>query len=268
MAMRINRYIAASGLTSRRGAEDLVRAGRVQVNGTVVTDLACQVEEGDQVLVDGQAIQPEAEVCLYLFHKPAQVLCSRKDPAGRPLVYDYFPASPRLFTVGRLDYDSEGLILLTNLGDLAHALAHPSQEVEKEYLVYLNRPLEPADRDRILQGVTFEGESYQLDQLLYADQKTQDQWAKDLADWPPAGPPHRLLRAFLHEGKKREIRQVFKSQGYQVLRLIRVAQGDWTLAGLQAGQARKVESAEIQALRRSLGLAGSGEAGDPSQAEN
>jgi 23S rRNA pseudouridine2605 synthase len=150
MSMRLNRFLASAGLGSRRSVEELILSGRVRVNGEIVTNLATQVAPGDSVKVGSKLIRKE-EHLYAIFHKPKMVLCTASDEKDRPTIFEYFPRTwPRVFHVGRLDMNSEGLLIVTNDGDLANALAHPRYKVEKEYEVTLDRPLEPEHREKLL----------------------------------------------------------------------------------------------------------------------
>ena len=133
--MRINQYIASAGVTSRRKAEELIAEGRVKVNGARLTSPGYHVEEGDIVEVDGARIEPAGKKVYYLLNKPAGYVTSTADKEGRPLVTELVPDSVRVFPVGRLDYNTTGLLIMTNDGDLANALMHPSKEFDKKYLV-------------------------------------------------------------------------------------------------------------------------------------
>lgn len=245
--MRINKYIAASGVTSRRKADDLIRQGRVRVNGVLLQELGVQVGEGDQVEVDGQVIFPDQDRLVYLFNKPPQVLSSRKDPDNRPLVFDFLPKDSRLFLAGRLDYESEGLLVASNWGDLVQALAHPGGEVQKEYLAWLDRPLKEKDRARAAQGIAYQGVYYQPDGVEVLDQEEIEGYKVNLSK-----DQGKLVRVLLHEGKNREVRKIFQALGYRVVRLVRVRLGPLTLQGLEPGEYRKLTEEEVERLWRWL----------------
>ncbi|MDD7592966.1 MAG: pseudouridine synthase [Peptoniphilaceae bacterium] len=232
--MRINRFLARSGVASRRKAEDLVREGRVRVNGRVTTDLATQVEACDSVEVDGASIVLPAETVVFRYHKPRGVLCSHEDPHGGALIYDDLPKVPGLFSIGRLDKESEGLILVTNDGAFAQEVAHPSFETEKEYVVLLDRFLMASDRARLLRGVCVDGVCYHCD-AIRLHRPTAEEGAL-LPDWPTPDQKAPLYSVLLHEGKKREIRHLFQSAGYRVDRLVRVRIEDVRLDGLAPGE--------------------------------
>src|SRR5581483_2426542 len=148
--MRLNRFLASAGLGSRRGCEDIIRAGRVVVNGKICTDLATQISPGDFVKVDGRKVRSQESLHI-LLHKPRGYLCTARDERERRTIFDLLPKNwPRLFHVGRLDKESEGLLILTNDGELSLRLTHPRYKIEKEYVVALDRLLADEDRERML----------------------------------------------------------------------------------------------------------------------
>ncbi|MGI8602454.1 MAG: pseudouridine synthase [Verrucomicrobiales bacterium] len=228
--MRLNRYLASCGLGSRRSCEELVRQGRVFINGQVVTELATRVNDGDVVQVDGRK-QKSATATTVLLNKPAGYLCSREDETGqaRETIYKLLPPHfQTLHYVGRLDRESEGLILLTNSGALTEKLTHPRFGVEKEYLVALDRPFKPEDRSAMLDGFAIEGG-----------------FAKTIAV-DIEGP--RVIALVLTQGIKRQIRLMFEHLGYSVRRLQRIRIGGLTMPGLKSGRWRVLNEAEIKLL--------------------
>ena len=228
--MRINKYISSSGVCSRRKAETYIKEKRVTVNGNLLTNLAYQVKEGDLVLLDGKEIFPKENKILYLFHKPIHTLCSHESQGGKKTIYEYLPKNLGLFSVGRLDYDSEGLLLITNQGDLAQRLAHPSYEVEKEYLVYLDRELEDKHKEEMLRGLQTSYDYYTPVSILLDGKKRHG------------------YRVILKEGKKREIRRMFGHFHYDVKRLIRLRFSHLHLGNLKAGEYRKLTKEEKDLL--------------------
>lgn len=228
--MRLNRYLAASGLGSRRSCEELILGGGVTINGKVCQTLATEVSEEDFVKVGGRRILPEKPLYI-LLHKPRGYLCTAADTHERRTVFDLLPGHwPRLFHVGRLDRDSEGLLLLTNDGDLGLRLTHPRYKVEKEYEVLLDRPFDAAaDTPRLLRGVSIEGGRAK---------------AEEVRQLSPV-----LLRIVLRQGLKRQIRLMLYKLGYEVRRLIRIRIGPLRLAKLRAGEWRALTAAEVEALR-------------------
>ncbi len=231
---RLQKVLASAGIASRRDCEELIAAGRVMVNGRVVTVPGTRVDlEHDEVLVDGQPLRMPAKRTYIMLHKPAGVVSTAEDTHGRPTVVDLVDVPARVFPVGRLDLDSEGLILLTDDGELAHALTHPSFEVEKEYRVLLDRALTPDALRSWRNGVLLDGEM------------TAPAWV-ELIGTVPEGV---WVRIVLREGRKRQIRAVAKLLGYEVLRLIRVREGELELGDLPPRAWRHLTDEEVAALR-------------------
>ena len=238
--MRLNRYLASAGLGSRRACEAIITAGRVSINGHAVKALATTVAPDDAVRVDGRPVQVERHAYV-LLNKPAGFLSSRTDPDQRDTVFDLLPADfPRVFHVGRLDRDSEGLLLLTNDGDLSLKLTHPRYKIEKEYEVILDRPFDMGLAEKLMAGVFIAVDPPQ-----------------------PGAPPervraraeaiHRLapnkLKVILRQGLKRQIRLMLLAGGYEVKRLQRVRLGSLKLGKLRPGEWRYLEEREVAALR-------------------
>jgi 23S rRNA pseudouridine2605 synthase len=229
--VRLQKFLSQAGVASRRHSEVLIESGRVAVNGSVVTELGTRVDPArDQVHVDGRPVQPAA-VEWYALHKPRGYLSTRSDPGGRATLYDLLP--PRLhglFYVGRLDYDSEGLVLLTNDGDTAHRMLHPRFGVAREYEAELDRTAEADLAQRLMAGV-------ELD-----DGPAQAETAKKV------GP--KRIRLTLREGRKREVRRMFAALDHDVRRLRRMRYGPVELGDLAEGAWRSLDRRELQALRR------------------
>ncbi len=224
--MRINQYLARAGLLSRRKAEDLIRQGRVRVNGRVA-DLTTRVEEGDLVEVDGKRLDLPRTVVLAL-HKPRGYTTTRSDPHAEKTVYDLLPQIPGLHPVGRLDKDSEGLLLFTNDGHLTHRLTHPKHGVRKVYRVWTEKgSLPQALCRRLLEGVLLE-----------------DGPAQALSARPAPGGAVLVLA----EGRKREVRRMLKALGYPVTRLLRLQVGPIPLGDLPPGGWRRLTPEEVEAL--------------------
>ncbi|GAB4247415.1 MAG: hypothetical protein OHK005_13610 [Candidatus Methylacidiphilales bacterium] len=223
--MRLNRFLATAGLGSRRASEALIREGRVAINGATVTELGTMVQPGDVVKVDGHVVRAEPPLTL-LFHKPPGAVCSR-DPQGAPrTVFDYLPPGiPRLFYIGRLDADSEGLLLLTNQGELAQRLAHPSHRMEKTYRVKLDKPLEEADARKMEKGFLIEPGFAQAESV----RPLHGSWAE----------------VVLTQGLNRQIRLMFWRLGYNVDRLIRTRIGNLLLGKLKPGQYEPLDEHEM-----------------------
>lgn len=232
-AIRLQKLLSRAGRASRREAERLMQAGRVRVNGEVVTELGTRVVPGrDMVEVDGVPVT-SAGVRWVLFHKPAGVLTTRSDPHGGRTIYDVLPSELRdLRYVGRLDRDTEGLLLLTNEGDLAHALQHPSGEVEREYVVEVSGAVRPEVVDQLRRGVELE-----------------DGWARARSATllETVGPTSRI-GLVLTEGRKREVRRMMRAVGHEAVRLTRVRFGTIELGALPEGAWRPLTDAERTAL--------------------
>ena len=234
--MRINRYLASCGLGSRRSVEELVRDARVTVDGERVRGLSVQVTEHSVVEVDGKRVLPPLGGRVVLFHKPINVMTTRDDPQGRKTIYHLLPESfQRLVYAGRLDYPSRGLVVLTDDGELLHRLTHPRWDHPKRYVVELDAPLSPQDVARIRDGgIVFPGE---------LPLKPCGIWEKG-----------RIVTLELREGRYRQIRRMMEVLDRDVLDLCRVGVGQWTLDGLEAGQWRELDTAEIDPMRISLDL--------------
>jgi 23S rRNA pseudouridine2605 synthase len=232
--VRLNRYLAAAGLGSRRSCEELIRDGRVTVNGQVCRTLATEVTENDFVKLGGRRVVPEKPLYI-LLHKPRGYLCTAEDTHGRRTIFDLLPGKwPRLFHVGRLDLESEGLLILTNDGELGLRLTHPRYKIEKEYEVLLDRPFDAAkDTPRLLRGMTIEGGRAKAEQV------------RQLA------PAH--LRIVLKQGLKRQIRLMLYKVGYEVKRLVRTRIGPLRIGELHAGQWRTLTTGEVKGLTGLIG---------------
>ncbi|MCX7790677.1 MAG: pseudouridine synthase, partial [Chloroflexaceae bacterium] len=233
-AERLQKVLASAGIASRRDCEALIAAGRVTVNGRVVLEPGLRVDpEQDVIQVDGEMVRRPVERTYIMVHKPVGYVSTVDDPQGRPTVLDLVDVPTRVFPVGRLDVDSEGLILLTDDGELTHYLTHPKFEVEKEYRVLLDRPLDSEALRQWRAGVLLNGEL------------TAPAWV-ELIETAPEGPWYRVV---LREGRKRQIREVAKLLGYEVQRLIRVREGDIALGDLPPRKWRSLTPEEVARLR-------------------
>jgi len=231
--MRLNRYLARAGVASRRGADELIKAGRVRVNGAV-GELNTFVLESDVVEVDGAQVGKQ-RLAHVLLHKPLGVVTTASDPQGRPTVVDLVGHEARIVPVGRLDIDTSGALLMTNDGDLAHRLAHPRYGVEKTYVVDVEG--EPSDETirRLADGVELE------------DGVTAPARARRLG--------RSRLELVLHEGRHRQVRRMCEAVGHPVSRLRRTGYAGLDVRGLPAGEWRELTRDEVDALRRLVGLA-------------
>ena len=234
MAERLQKYLARSGVASRRAAEQLILARRVRVNGQVVDRLGTSVEAGrDQVELDGRVIAGPERHRYVALHKPTGVLSTAADPRGRRTVVDLVGSDARLYPVGRLDYDSEGLIILTNDGDLALRLSHPRHSVEKEYRVLIRGELGEHELNRLRHGVLLDGVMT----------------APAVVERAPSPDGGRWLRFVLHEGRNRQVRRMAGTVGVEVVRLIRTRIGPLTLGTLAPGRWRDLGAGEVASLR-------------------
>ncbi len=239
---RLNKFLAHAGIGSRRHCDTLIAAGRVKVNGRIVTQLATQVDpDAHKVTVDGESVKTERPV-YWVVNKPVGYLCTNHDPSQRPLALDLIPhVDQRVYTVGRLDESSEGLLLMTNDGDLAHKLMHPKFQIEKTYQVLVAGKPSVNDLQRLLEGVWL------------SDGKVR---AKNVRRMKPQG-ESTWLRVVLCEGKNREIRRMLAKLGHKVLQLKRVAIGPILLDKLPKGKSRKLSLPELEKLRKMVSGKGS-----------
>jgi 23S rRNA pseudouridine2605 synthase len=243
--MRLQKYLSRAGVASRRAAEDMIRAGRVRINGAVVTEMGTKVDAGDRVEVDGRAVALDRSRWIML-NKPIGHVTTRDDPEGRPTVYDLLPADLHgLYYVGRLDQDSEGLLLLTNDGDVANRLMHPSGEVDRVYLVDVVGVPTRRTLSQLLAGVELEdGPARAHGVELVRKQRAT----------PGAGSEsHARLRVVVREGRKREVRRIFDALGHPVRRLVRERLGPIALGDLRPGAWRELSTREVRALRKMAG---------------
>jgi pseudouridine synthase len=248
---RLQKVMAQAGLASRRKCEEYITAGRVKVNGKVVTELGTRVRPDiDLVEFDGQPVVAQKRTLLYfLLYKPVGYITTVSDPHGRPTALSLVPSEEeRLYPVGRLDFNSEGLLLFTNDGDLAYRLMHPRYQHEKEYYVLAQGQLTDEELARLRQGVHI-GEERIYVRAEVRRMPPDWRWRSDPV---PAG--SHWLQVVLHEGQKRQIRYMLEAVNHPVERLIRVRMGDLTLGPLKPGQGRWLTRSEAFALRQAAGL--------------
>lgn len=234
--IRLQKFLSQAGVASRRAAEEMIRAGRVSINGEVVTELGVRVDpDADEVEVDGRVVAPAAPIWIAL-HKPPGYVVSRRDPQGRPTIYELLPKEfAGLFHVGRLDFESEGLLLLTNEGDVAHRLLHPSYGMDRVYDVGVRGRVTDDEIAQLLAGVELE------------DGLTR---AIEIKRRPRPGPRADRLLVTMREGRKRVVRRLFAAIGHPVLRLVRRRFGPIELGSLKRGSWRRLHPREVTALRR------------------
>jgi 23S rRNA pseudouridine2605 synthase len=231
--IRINKFIADAGIASRRAVDALIEEGRVKINSRLVTELGTRVMPNDRVMVDGKLIgDPERHVYI-LLHKPKDTITTTSDELGRRTVLDLIGHRSRIYPVGRLDRNTTGVLILTNDGDLAHRLMHPSYGVERQYEVVLDKPLEFKDAKKIAQGVELDNGDVTQECELSVDDRDR-----------------RSVVIVLREGKNREVRRLFEHFGYEVMRLHRSMYAGMTVRGLARGEWRILERRELSALRR------------------
>jgi pseudouridine synthase len=238
--IRLQKYLAECGVASRRACEKLITDGLVTVDGITVTELGTKVDPAvQQVTCGGKSVSREEKIWIML-NKPTGVICTSDDPEGRERVIDLLPDVPgRIYTVGRLDVMSEGLLLVTNDGDLAHRLMHPRHHIEKKYQVWIDRELTPAETDRMLRGLNCRGE------------KLRALKVEPLRRMIASRPGYTLT---LGEGRNRHIRRMMDALNCKVVRLIRVSIGPLRLEKLRSGEYRNLESWEVEKLKKAVAL--------------
>jgi 23S rRNA pseudouridine2605 synthase len=231
---RLQKYLARCGVASRRASEQIIAGRRVRVNGQIASELGTSIDpEHDQVELDGRAVLPPIALSYVALNKPIGVVSTAHDPQGRRTVLDLVDVPARLYPVGRLDYDSEGLILLTDDGDLAMHLTHPRHTVEKEYEALVSG--EPSDEvlARLRTGIVLDGKPT----------------APARIERMAAGPDGTWVRFILREGRNRQVRRMAEAVGLEVVRLVRVRIGSLRLGNLRPGAWRDLRAAEVAALR-------------------
>ena len=235
METRLQKLIAGTGLASRRKAEQIITAGRVTVNGKVVTELGTKVDPArDHVKVDGKHLSAAQPFVYLMLNKPKHVMSTLDDPGGRPTVKDFLHGvSVRVFPVGRLDFDSEGLMLLTNHGDLAQALLHPRYHVAKTYLIKVKGILTDDEIGQLERGVKLEDGMTAPALVKKVSKAEQNSW----------------LEVTIREGRKHQVRRMLESVGHPVIKLTRVKMGPLSLGRLESGTFRFLTDREANALR-------------------
>lgn len=233
--MRLNKFLAECGVCSRRKADEIIAEGRVTVNRKTVSEMGFDVDEKkDVVYLDGKKIVPVTHYEYIMFNKPKGCVTTMSDDKGRKTVYDFIGREKRLVPVGRLDYDSEGLLLFTNDGELTHKLTHPSNEIPKTYVVKIEGEISESDMAILRKGVTVNGVKYSRCKVKFTGEEN------GLS----------RLEVVIFEGKNREIRRMFEAVEKNVVFLKRVAIGDLRLGGLSRGGFRELNEFEIDYLKR------------------
>jgi 23S rRNA pseudouridine2605 synthase len=232
-ALRLNRFLALAGVGSRRKNDELILSGAVSVNGTVVSDLGVRVNPArDRVSVNGQPVALEQKKVYILFNKPKDTITTAKDERDRTTVLDYVRTAERIYPVGRLDRNTTGVLLLTNDGDLAHSLMHPSFEIERVYHIGLDQPMNDAEMAKLKRGVRLE-----------------DGIARARRVSIVPGSRRQELVLTLNEGRNREVRRLMEALGKKVKKLDRIAYAGLTTQGLSRGRWRELHPREVQALK-------------------
>ena len=228
--MRLNRFLAAAGVGPRRHCDELIAAGRVAINGKTCTNFSAQPDTRDHVKVDGKLVHVAPQLTIML-HKPAGFVSTRKDPHARDTVFDLLPGKfSRLFNIGRLDAQTEGLLLLTNDGDLAQRITHPRYKIDKEYEVTLDRPWDPAHGPKLLRGIVLDGQRARIARLHSASATR--------------------LCVVLRQGINRQVRRMFEALGYHVKSLVRVRIGNLRLGDLPRGHWRALTKHELESIAK------------------
>lgn len=228
---RIAKYLARAGIASRRASEALIEAGKVSVNGKRLTTPAFKVTGREDIRVSGKPVKAPEPTRLWRYHKPSGLMTTNHDPAGRRTIFDELPRSlPRVMTVGRLDLNTEGLLLLTNDGELARALELPSNALARTYRARAHGQVTPAALARLAEGLTLEGEHFAPITAVLEQELGANNW----------------LRVTLAEGKKREVRRALEAVGLEVNRLIRIDYGPFTLGELRPGAVQEVPESECE----------------------
>jgi 23S rRNA pseudouridine2605 synthase len=240
MSERLQKYLAGAGVASRRKAEELVAAGRVSVNGKVVTEMGTRVDPGvDLVVVDGQPVEVQSRNRYILLYKPPGCVTTLSDPQGRPTVAQYLGGvKERVFPVGRLDWDAEGALLFTTDGDLANRLAHPRYGHRRTYLVKVKGDPPHGALERMIAGVRLEDGPAQALEAAFHERVEKNSW----------------VRVVVGEGRRHLVKRLCESVGLDVLRLFRPEFGGVSVAGLRPGHTRDLRPDEVEILRRSAGL--------------
>ena len=231
--VRLHKAIADSGFCSRRKAEEYIVKGKVFVNGERITELGSKVEGNEEIIVDGNAISKQDKE-YYILYKPRGVISSTKDDKGRKTVVDFFSSNKRLYPVGRLDYDTTGIILLTNDGEFANMMLHPKNKIPKVYIAKLEGIIDGYSIKKIKSGVVIDGIKCTPDRvkLKSADKKSNTC----------------IVEITIHDGRNHEVKRIFESAGYNVIKLKRESIAFLTLQGLSSGEFRKLTIKEVKQL--------------------
>lgn len=231
---RLQKVIASSGITSRRKAEDLITSGKVTVNGNIVTDLGVKVAGSDIVQVEGVTINRDTKKVYYLLNKPRGVITSVSDDKGRKTVVDLIDTNFRIYPVGRLDYDTTGLLILTNDGELANKLMHPSNRISKTYIAKIEGLLNKDDIDRLKNGVYIDGKKTYIEHFKIRDKNIEKNTS--------------LVEVTIIEGRNHIVKKIFESLKHPVIRLTRIKEAFLDIKDLKSGEYRELSIKEVKKL--------------------
>jgi len=231
---RLQKVIASYGYASRRKAEDLIRHGKVLVNGKVITELGTKVLANDVISIDGVIINKDVKHEYYLLNKPRQVISSVEDKLGRITVRDLINTEARIYPVGRLDYDTTGLIILTNDGDFANMLMHPSYEIEKTYVAKINKVLDKDDINKLKKGIVIDNRKVDIKRFKVRKKDVEKNTS--------------IVELTIVEGRNHIVKKIFESMRIDVIKLSRVSYAFLNLDGLKSGEYRKLSIKEIKKL--------------------
>ena len=231
---RLQKVIASSGIASRRKAEELINKGKVKVNGNIITELGTKVSGNDTIEVDGTILKRDSVKEYYLLNKPRGVISSVSDDLNRPTVVDYIDTDVRIYPVGRLDYDTTGLIILTNDGELTNILAHPSNKIPKMYIAKIESLLNKEDIDRLRNGILIEGRKVVVENFKIRDKDFEKKTS--------------LIELTIFEGRNHIVKKLFESLHHPVIRLSRIKIAFLNSENLKSGQYRKLSIKEVKKL--------------------
>lgn len=231
---RLQKVIASSGIASRRKAEELINKGKVKVNGNIVTELGTKVSGNDTIEVDGTILKRDSVKEYYLLNKPRGVISSVSDDLNRPTVVDYIDTDARIYPVGRLDYDTTGLIILTNDGELTNILAHPRNKIPKTYIAKIEGLLNKDDIDRLRNGILIEGRKVVVENFKIRDKDFEKKTS--------------LIELTIFEGRNHIVKKLFESLHHPVIRLSRIKIAFLSSENLKSGQYRKLSIKEVKKL--------------------
>lgn len=227
---RLQKVIAASGITSRRKAEELIVAGKVKVNGNIITELGTKVSEKDDIVVDGKIIEKEVKE-YYLINKPRGVITSTKDDRERKVVTDLIDSEARIYPVGRLDYDTTGALIITNDGEFANIITHPKSNIDKVYLAKLEGIITGEKINLLKEGVKLDNEVVKASRVKLKKVNKENNTS--------------MVEITIHEGKNHQVKRMFESVGYHVEKLTRKRIGIFTIENLKSGEYRKITPKEV-----------------------